>query len=64
MTDLRTDKELLDAISAAARHKPTADELFRQRVSYIYGSLRNSSTVTREKITDVLAAHEGRVVHK
>jgi hypothetical protein len=34
--------------------------VYRQRVSFIMGMLKDSSTVTREKISKVLAAQEGK----
>lgn len=62
MTDLKTDGALLRALEEAARRRPTADELDEQRVSFIMGSLGESSTVSRERVTEILAAHEGRRV--
>jgi hypothetical protein len=64
MTDLKTSDSLLDALKRAAAYKPTAEELERQRVSFILGSLREESTVTRERVQEVLAQQEGRKAHK
>lgn len=60
MTDLKTNESLLHALKRAASHTPTAEELHRQRVSFILGSLREESTVTRERVQEVLAEQEGR----
>lgn len=60
MTDLKTDKQLLENLRAAASRKLTAEELYKQRVSFIMGSLSESSTVTRAQVTKALADIEGR----
>ncbi len=60
MTDLKDDKELLSALRRASTYRPTAEELARQRVSFILGSLGDSSGVTRDRIQEVLAEREGR----
>jgi hypothetical protein len=60
MTDLRTDQTLINRLRSAAARELTAEEVNRQRISYILGTLKDESTVTRSKIRDVLADHEGR----
>ncbi|MFO1185934.1 MAG: hypothetical protein U1E56_14290 [Bauldia sp.] len=60
MTDLKTKESLLTALRAAAERPPTGDELRKQRVSFILGSLKESSGVTRAKVEEVIAAQEGR----
>lgn len=62
MTELKTDSALLRALEEAARRQPSADEIVEQRVSFIMGSLGESSTVSRKRVTEILAAHEGRKV--
>lgn len=65
MTNLKTNESLLNKLNEAARRPTSADELYKQRVSFIMGSLKDSSTVTRAKVTEVLAEHEGkRTAHK
>lgn len=56
---LRTDESLLQAIRAAAVSKMTAAELREQRISFILGTLREDSGVTREKVEQVLAIQHG-----
>lgn len=60
MANLKTDQALLDIIERAASLPPSADEVYKQRVSFIMGSLGDSSPVTRAKVTEVLAAQEGK----
>ena len=58
--ELKTDESLLQALHKAAERKQSPDDLHRQRVSYIFGSIKESSGVTRSRIEDVLAQQEGR----
>jgi len=60
MTDIKTDEKLLRSLRAAATRTLTPDELYKQRVSFIMGSLSDSSTVTRAQVTKALADNEGR----
>jgi hypothetical protein len=59
MTKIETDKALLDALRAASGHVPSADELRRQRVSFIMGMLKEDSTVTRARVVEILKQQEG-----
>lgn len=54
ITELKTNPELLGALQRAASRKPTANELFEQRVSYIHGAMSTKSTVTRDRIKQVI----------
>lgn len=60
MTNLQTDATLLRRLAEAATQILSAEEINQQRISFIMGSLKDNSTVTRAKISEVLAAHEGR----
>lgn len=60
MTGLKTRESLLDAIKKASTRIPTEDELHKQRVSFIMGSLHKDSTATRALVEQVLAKQEGR----
>jgi hypothetical protein len=60
MTELRTRESLLSALKLAASRRPTAEELQKQRISFIMGSINDKSTVTRARISEVLAAQEGK----
>ena len=59
MTNLRTKESTLQALERASRKTPTSDELKRQRISFIIGSLDKNSQVTRAQIQEVLAEQEG-----
>ncbi len=57
---IKTDPKLLDRLHEAAKREPTAAELHQQRVSFILGSLKESSSVTRSLIEEVLAEQQGK----
>jgi hypothetical protein len=59
MTDLKTNPSLLNALERAAATKPSADQLRKQRISFIIGSLKDTSDVTRDKVRKILAEQEG-----
>jgi len=59
MAALKTDESLLRALRVAASHKITKEELHKQRISFIMGSLKNNSTVTQDQIDKVLAEQSG-----
>jgi hypothetical protein len=60
MSELKTKPSLLDALHKASTQAPTAEELQRQRVSFIMGVLPHNSGVTRAHVEDVLAEQEGK----
>lgn len=60
MTGLRTSDALLLTLRQASLRKPTAEEIRKQRVSFIMGSLKPDSTVTRERVERVLSVNEGK----
>ena len=60
VTDLMTKPALLEALKKAATTPQTPEEIHKQRVSFIMGMLKEDSTVTRAKVSQVLAAQEGR----
>lgn len=57
---LKTDAGLLKAIELAANRKLSANEIQEQRVSYVYGSMGNHNSVTREQVRRVIRAQEGK----
>lgn len=59
MGELRTDKRLLDKLSAAAQLKLSAQELRAQKISFIMGSLSNDSKITRDRVEEELDRLEG-----
>ena len=59
MTQLKTKPSLIDALKSAAQKPISADEMQQQRVSFIMGTLKDSSTVTREQVRKVLSQQDG-----
>jgi hypothetical protein len=59
MTELKTSQHLLDALRSAASQKVSSEELHAQRVSFIMGSVKPESGITREQVQQVLAKQEG-----
>lgn len=64
MTDLQTNEALLKALRDPRSKTPTPEEMQKQRVSFIMGSLSNDSSVTRARVGEILAAQEGRKTNK
>ena len=58
MAELRTSPALLRALAKAMEREPTADEIQRQRVSFIMGAVK-SEDVTKSRIQEVLAKQDG-----
>ena len=59
MIALRTPEALLSELRRAANAKPSVEELQKQRISFIMGTLKDQSNITRAKIADVLKQQEG-----
>jgi hypothetical protein len=60
MNELKTKESLLSALRAATTRALTAEELAKQRVSFIIGTLKEGSGVTRSKVQEVLENQEGK----
>lgn len=54
----KTSPELLAALDRAKRHVMTPEEVFEQRVSFVYGM--SNSGLTKDEIRDMLAKSQGR----
>jgi hypothetical protein len=63
MTDLKTQEALLGALREASARAVTPEELHAQRVSFIMGSVKAESGITREQVQRVLAKQEGSQRH-
>lgn len=50
VAELKTDPELLRSLHEAAQRKPTAEEALEQRASFVVGSLKSDSGMTREEV--------------
>ena len=57
MTELKTSQALLQALKHATRPL-SPEERHRQRVSFILGSLKPDSTISREQVESILARQE------
>lgn len=58
-TNLKTDQHFLDRLNRAAKHRMTADEIRRQRASFVYGNLPASNTMTKAEVAAALARFDG-----
>lgn len=56
---LKTDPRLLEALDQAARKGVSAKERVEQRVSFVYGSIRKESSVTKEQVREILLEQLG-----
>lgn len=61
MGELKTERTLLDRLSAAAHVKLSAEQLRAQKVSFIMGSLSDDSKITRDRVEEELNRLEGNV---
>jgi hypothetical protein len=59
MPDIKTDASLLEALTKAAHTTLSAEEIEQQRVSFIMGSLGADSSITRERVQEILAKQLG-----
>jgi hypothetical protein len=62
MVDLKTDKALLSALEKAATRELTEREIRSQRVSFVMGTVKSGSAITRARVEQVLAEQEGRKI--
>jgi hypothetical protein len=62
MENLKTSDDLLEKLRRATRVELSEDAIRRQRVSYVFGAINSSDDVTKEKVEEILARHEGRKV--
>lgn len=56
---LKTDPALLNKLKGAAARKSSQDEIFEQRVSFVFGSMKENSGVTRERVRRVILEQDG-----
>lgn len=55
----KRDKALEARMKRAASKPMTKEEVRKQRLSFVYGQLPSSSTLTREEVAKLLDAREG-----
>ena len=56
----KTKQELLDLVRSKLGTPMSAEEILEQKVSYIFGMMGRSSTVTKEQIRRQILESEGR----
>ncbi|MBP1873571.1 hypothetical protein J2Z19_003286 [Ensifer adhaerens] len=59
-SNLKTKDALLRTLRRAGAKKLSFEDLQKQRVSFVIGSLSAESSVTRAQVKEVLANFEGR----
>ncbi len=59
MTGIKTDPSLLEALRKSAGKRLTAEQLRKQKVSFIMGSLKSDSSITREFVEKELKKLDG-----
>jgi len=62
--NIKTDAAMLKVLERAAGGNLSAEEIHRQRVSFIMGSLAPNSAVTRAKVEEVLVRQAGGAAKK
>lgn len=58
LTSLRTDAGLLDRARTTPVRR-SQNELFEQKVSFVFGSLSKGNTVTKQKVREVILEQAG-----
>ena len=58
VVEIRTDEALLRALTESSPRKPTAEEALEQRVSFVYGSMKSDSDLTREQVKKIIVEQE------
>ncbi len=62
MVELKDDAKLLQALQASAKRPLSEGEIRKQKISFVMGMVGAKSHVTRAKVKEVLAKHEGRKI--
>jgi hypothetical protein len=60
MGNLQTDPDLLERMRAATSTPQSDAALFEQKTSFILGAMGADNDITKERIEEILARHEGR----
>jgi len=61
LVQLKTDREVLEAVQRAASRKMTPGEALEQRVSFVYGTMDSKSSVTRDQVRQLVIEQQGGV---
>jgi hypothetical protein len=60
LTDLHTSEALIAKLKASASKTLTAEDILNQRISYVMGTLKDGSPVTRAKVKEILSMQDGK----
>lgn len=60
MTEIETDKGLLEALQERSSRYPSPEQTDQQRLSFVMGVLPEGNDMTREEVQDAIERHEGR----
>lgn len=55
----KTDPALIARLELAAKHEMSADEVRRQRLSFVFGNLPSTHPMTRNQVAEVLSRLDG-----
>lgn len=56
---LKTDPKLLSKLRQPSARKLSAAEILEQRVSFVFGSMKPDSEVTRERVRQIILEQDG-----
>lgn len=59
MEDAKVKEAVIAALHKAATRNLSADEVSRQRLSFVMGTLKSDSDATRERVRKALATQDG-----
>jgi hypothetical protein len=62
MGNLQTNPELLERMKEATRLPQSSAALLNQKISFILGAMDANNDITVEKVEEILARHEGRLL--
>ena len=60
MGNVETDPQLLERMRAATTNFQSNDAIFEQKTSFIQGAMSSDSDISKERVEEILARHEGR----
>ena len=60
MKEIRTDPDLIEALHRSAGQEMTEEEIRKQKISFIMGTLSFDSKITREEVADCIDRMAGR----
>jgi hypothetical protein len=60
MEHLYTSPELIERMEAASQMTPSENDILEQKISFILGAMSSDSDITKERVEEVLARHDGR----